>query len=135
MTQSSSFIARGGAFRRGVMSFVLGACALVVAFGGFAVAADPTGSYAVEGTNPGGGSSYRGTVSVEKTGETYRVVWVVGSTRYIGTGIGNKDFIAVSYTADGESGLALYGADGGNWIGVWTYSKGTKLGAEKWLRK
>lgn len=100
-----------------------------------AFAADPVGTYNVEGNNPGGGSQYRGTVTITKTGETYRVIWVVGGTRYIGTGIGNKDFLAVSYQSGNSSGLALYGADGGNWKGVWTTSSGDKMGAEFWKRQ
>lgn len=100
-----------------------------------AFAADPVGTYNVEGTNPGDKSSYKGTVTITKTGETYRVIWIVGGTRYIGTGIGNKDFIAVSYKSGDSSGLALYGADGGNWAGVWTYSGGDKMGAEFWKRQ
>ena len=44
-------------------------------------------------------------MTVRKTGETYSVVWVVGGTRYIGTGIGNKDFIAVSYRSGNNTGL------------------------------
>ena len=100
-----------------------------------ALAADPVGNYDVEGTNPGGGSRYSGTVSITKTGETYRVVWVVGSTRYIGTGIGNKDFIAVSYRSGSDTGLALYGADGGNWAGVWAYAGARQVGAEIWHRR
>jgi hypothetical protein len=100
-----------------------------------AFAADPVGDYRVEGANPGGSGGYRGTVSVSKTGETYRVVWVVGTTRYIGTGIGNKDFIAVSYRSGNDTGLALYGAEGGNWTGVWAYFGGKEVGAERWLRQ
>lgn len=100
-----------------------------------AFAADPVGSYNVEGTNPGGGSRYSGTVTITKTGETYRVVWIVGNTRYIGTGIGNKDFIAVSYRSGNDTGLALYGAEGGNWTGVWTYAGGREIGAEMWKRR
>ena len=100
-----------------------------------AFAADPAGQYAVEGKNPGGGSSYSGTVTVERTGETYRVVWIVGGTRYIGTGIGNKDFIAVSYRSGNSTGLALYGEDGGNWVGIWTYADGRQVGAERWKRQ
>ncbi len=98
-------------------------------------AADPVGTYNVEGTNPGNGSAYKGTVTISKTGETYKVIWVVGGTRYIGTGIGNKDFIAVSYKSDADTGLALYGADGGNWAGVWTYAGGDKMGSEIWKRQ
>ncbi|HEY6027707.1 MAG TPA: hypothetical protein VIV09_12480 [Pseudolabrys sp.] len=100
-----------------------------------AFAADPTGSYDVEGANPGGGGKYRGTVTVEKTGDTYRVVWIVGNTRYIGTGIGNKDFLAVSYKSGKDTGLALYGADGGNWAGIWTYAGGREVGPELWKRQ
>ena len=36
-----------------------------------AFAAEPIGSYKVEGANPGGKGQYTGTVSVTKTGETY----------------------------------------------------------------
>ena len=77
------------------ISAIIAAAALT--WSATAFAADPVGTYDVQGSNPGGGSSYRGTVTVEKTGETYRVVWVVGGTRYVGTGIGNREFLAVSY--------------------------------------
>jgi hypothetical protein len=98
-------------------------------------AGDPSGDYVVDGTNPGSGSTYTGTVKVEKTGETYRVIWVVGGTRYVGTGIGNKDFISVSYRSGNETGLALYGEKDDGWIGIWTYAGGTKVGAERWHRR
>jgi len=97
--------------------------------------ADPVGEYTVKGTNPGNGGSYSGTVTVEKTGQTYKVVWTIGSTRYIGTGIGNKDFIAVSYRSGNSSGLALYGAKGDNWDGVWAYSGSKQIGTERWERE
>lgn len=100
-----------------------------------AFAADPTGEYSVTGSNPGSSSRYSGTVTVEKTGQTYRVVWVVGGQRYIGTGIGDKDFLAVSYRSGNETGLALYGANGGNWSGVWTYANGRQIGTEVWQRE
>jgi hypothetical protein len=100
-----------------------------------AFAADPVGKYSIEGTNPGDGGKYGGTVSVEKTGQTYRVIWIVGGTRYIGTGIGDKDFLAVSYKSGSDTGLALYGSDGGNWSGVWTYAGGRQMGTEVWKRE
>lgn len=97
--------------------------------------ADPVGNYRVEGTNPGNNTPYRGTVKVERTGETYRVVWVVGGTTYVGTGIGNKDFLAVSYRSGDSTGLALYGDTGGDWLGVWTYANGRQVGSERWVRQ
>jgi hypothetical protein len=100
-----------------------------------AFAADPVGTYSVEGSNPGGGSKYTGAVTVEQTGETYRVTWVVGDVRFIGTGIGDKNFIAVSYRSGSDTGLALYRADGGNWDGVWAYAGGRTMGTEIWKRQ
>jgi len=114
--------------------FVASAAALLLSIA-TAFAADPVGSYSVIGNNPGGGSEYHGTVTVERTGQTYRVIWIVGGQRYIGTGIGNKDFIAVSYKSGSDTGLALYGADGGNWQGVWTYAGGRQIGSEVWKRE
>jgi hypothetical protein len=117
------------------MRFIAAFAAIMLLAITTAFAADPTGRYSVQGTNPGNGSAYSGTVTVEKTGETYRVVWVVGGTRYVGTGIGDRNFIAVSYRSGDSSGLALYGANGGNWDGVWTYSGGKQIGTERWMRE
>lgn len=113
--------------------FAVAAAALL--FSVTAAFADPVGKYSVKGTNPGTGTSYTGTVSVERTGDTYKIVWVIGGTRYVGTGIGNKDFLAVSYRAGSDTGLALYGPDGDNWIGVWTYAGGTEMGTDRWTRR
>jgi hypothetical protein len=90
------------------------------------------GEYDVEGTNPGSGSGYSGTVRVSRTGETYNVVWTVGGTRYVGTGIGNKDFLAVSYRSGNSTGLALYGQADGSWQGIWTYAGSREVGTERW---
>jgi hypothetical protein len=110
------------------------AVALLGFFATAAFAADPVGTYNVEGKNPSG-STYEGTVTVTKTGDTYQVVWEIGSTSYKGTAIGNKDFIAISYQSGDNTGLALYGEDGGNWQGVWTYAGGTSMGTEVWKRQ
>lgn len=67
-------------------------------------------------------------MTVEKTG---RPIASSGSSaaRVVGTGIGDKDFLAVSYKS-GNHRLALYGADGANWGGVWTYAD--EIGSEAW---
>jgi len=116
------------------MRFLFAAAALVLSTL-VALAADPVGRYRVEGTNPGGGSHYEGTARVEKTGDTYRVVWMVGHTRYVGTGIGNNEFIAFSYRSGRDTGLALYSADGDNWKGVWAYAGARTMGTEIWHRE
>jgi hypothetical protein len=63
------------------------------------------------------------------------VIWVVGGTRYVSTGIGDKDFIAVSYRSGNDTGIALYGESGGNWTGVWAYANGRTMAAEVWKRR
>ena len=115
-----------------LMRHLFAVCAAALLWSATAFA-DPVGRYAVEGTNPGGGAQYIGTVTVEKTGQTYRVIWVVGGTRYVD--IGDHDFIAASYKSGNDSGLALYGADGDNWSGVWAYAGVRQMGTEVWKRE
>ncbi len=114
-------------------STILGTIA-ALAFLGSAALADPVGRYAVEGKGPDG-SSYRGTASIEATGETYRVVWLIGNQKFIGTAVGNDDFFAVAYRSGNSTGVAVYGRDGDDWTGAWTYSGGTSIGAERLVRK
>lgn len=102
-----------------------------------AAVADPVGQYNATGTNPGNPNSvYKGTVAVQRTGDTYQVVWMVGGVRYVGTGIGieSANFLAVAYKSRSFSGLALYaGQPDGTWQGIWTTEGGTLIGSEKWI--
>src|SRR4051812_50132560 len=88
--------------------------ASVLLFGTAAFAADPVGDYEIEGSNPGGGGTYGGTVTVRKTGETYSVIWVVGGTRYVGTGIGNKGVMAGVFCSGNKTRPPLFGEGGGD---------------------
>ena len=99
-----------------------------------AFAGDPVGRYSVAGSNPGGKGRYAGTVTVEKTGDTFRVTWDIGSQSFIGTGIGSEKGLAVTYRSGNQTGLAIYGAKGDNWDGVWTYTGGRDVGGEVWTR-
>jgi hypothetical protein len=96
--------------------------------------AQMTGQYKVSGENPDG-STYRGAATVEKTGDTYKVTWTVGGDRFIGTGIGSPEAIAVGYRSGSNTGIALIGKEGENYQVVWTYLNGRKLGTEKWTRE
>ena len=100
-----------------------------------AFAGDPVGRYSVVGSNPGGNGRYSGSVTVEKTGDTFRVTWDIGSQTFVGTGIGSEKGFAVSYRSGGQTGLAIYGANGANWEGVWTYTGGKEIGGEVWTRQ
>jgi hypothetical protein len=112
--------------------FIAG-CVAVVLTGATALA-DPVGRYNVAGTNPSG-STYSGTVSVQKTGDTYKVTWNIGGTQYVGTAIGNDEFIAISYVSGSNTGLALLSEEDDEWKGIWTYAGGTKIGTEAWTKK
>jgi hypothetical protein len=98
-------------------------------------AGEPTGQYSVQGANPGGQGQYSGRVDVTRTGDTFRVVWQIGNQRFVGTGIGTDEAIAVSYSSGNSTGLAIYLQDGDGWRGVWTYAGGTQLGTENWARR
>jgi hypothetical protein len=100
-----------------------------------ALAGDPVGRYSVVGTNPGNKARYSGTVRVERTGETFRVTWDIGSQTFVGTGIGSEKGLAVTYRSGSQTGLAIYGANGNNWEGVWTYTGGQDIGGEAWTRQ
>lgn len=118
---------------RFVASRICGSIAALAFLGGAALA-DPVGSYRVEGKGPDGGS-YRGTATIDATGETFRVVWLIGKDKFVGTAVGNDDFFAVSYKSGSNTGVAVYGKDGDDWVGIWTYSGGTAVGAEKLIRR
>ena len=115
----------------------IGACALLLLaiVSPSAFAGDPAGSYNVTGSNPGGRGRYSGTVTVERTGDTFRVTWDIGNQTYVGTGIGSEKGIAVTYRSGNQTGLAIYGANGNNWEGVWTYTGGREVGGEAWTRR
>ncbi len=114
----------------------IGVCALLLIASAIpSFAGDPVGRYSLVGSNPGSKDQYSGTVTVERTGETFRVTWDIGSQTFVGTGIGNDKGFAVSYRSGSQTGLAMYGARGDNWEGVWTYSGGQEIGAEAWVRQ
>ena len=79
----------------------------------------------VEGQNPSG-STCAGTATIEKTGDTYRLVWTIDGTRFVGTGIGSDEGIAISYRSGSITGIAPldkepWGHGGMVWSGpTWT---------------
>jgi hypothetical protein len=93
-----------------------------------------TGQYKVEGENPDG-SKYGGSAQIEKTGDSWRVTWNIGGTRFTGTGIGSDEAIAIGYKSGSDTGIALLGKEGDKYFVVWTYLGGRKLGTEKWTRQ
>ena len=127
------------------------ASAAALAFLPLTAAAGPEGTYLAQGTGPGGQGAYSGTVTVQRTGQTYQVLWNVGGQEYIGTGLGasnvNGSFtmgpaspddiaIAISYVTNGSFGLTFYVEQpNGQWSGIWTYGGAQQIGTETWTRQ
>ena len=61
---------------------------------------------------------------------------VVGSNPGSGTtGTGSDKGFAVAYRSGNQTGIAIYGAKGEDWEGVWTYTGGRDIGGEAWIRR
>ena len=135
------------------ISAVAAACFLAVCFliGAPTLAlADATGTYNVVGRNADDGSTYKGTVEVTRSGATYKVVWVIGGQKSVGTGLGShfenagntyatgpasdKDTgLSVGYTNKDSYGIAIYYKQSdGSWKGVWTYGGSQRITSETW---
>jgi hypothetical protein len=127
-------MAEAGATRGWCMLKRLNLAFLALLMGMSVVWADITGNYQVQGLNPDG-STYSGTASVAKNGDTYRVTWVIAGTRFVGTGIGNDEALAVAYRSGNETGICLLAREGAGYGLVWAFAGGTRLGAEKWTRR
>ena len=70
-----------------------------------------SGSYAVNGVNPGVGA-YSGTLTITARGEVYDVYWTIANAQYSGIGIVVNDTLSVGYSAADHS-----------WLGVIAYRK------------
>jgi hypothetical protein len=114
-------------FRPAVAAILLLAAAVT------ASALDLEGTYAVRGTNPGGQGEYRGEVVITGNGDTYRVVWSVG-TAYVGTGVVLDNVLAVAYVDETQAavGIVAYRIfEGGDRLeGIWCPLGSSILGTE-----
>jgi hypothetical protein len=96
------------------------------------------GRYKVEGQNPGQSQAYRGEAVVKRTGETYSLVWQIGSGRQVGTGILTGSVLSVVFQSVGSqgSGVASFETSGDRIVGGrWTVIGGQATGTERWTRE
>ena len=91
------------------------------------------GSYSVAGQTPGG-QRYDGTVMLEPAGgNTWRVTWNAGggTARGIAILIPQGPLLVVGYTAERETGVAVYAVQpDGTLRGTWTQGSGGAIGTE-----
>jgi hypothetical protein len=86
-----------------------------------ATLAEGPGKYTVSGTNIKDKAEYHGTATLTQTGHmTWEVVEDIAGDTSEGFGIGDGKTIAVSFTTDGSSVVALYIANpDGSYTGMW----------------
>ncbi|MCJ2075533.1 hypothetical protein MKK68_07655 [Methylobacterium sp. E-016] len=94
------------------------------------------GRYKVEGQNPGQPQLYKGEAMIKRTGDTYSVVWQIGSGRQVGTGILTGTVLSVVFQAagsPGSGGVASFQIiDDKVATGKWAVTGGQTVGSEKW---
>ena len=111
--------------------------------------ADPAGTYDLTGLDPQSGNTYKGTVTVTRTDDTYSVVWKIGNDTIsgIGTGIRLTDGravlgpadaddvgLSVSYESGGQHGTATYFEQpDGAWHGIWAFIGWKRISTEDWV--
>lgn len=96
----------------------------------------PLGDWAVSGQNPADERTYKGQVSVIKSGDTYTVLWRFGSTTYIGTGVdlGNHFAVTLKPSESMLVGLLLLQKKESLWQGKWTQMGSQSVGIETWKK-
>lgn len=93
------------------------------------------GRYRIEGQNSGQAQVYQGEAVVRRTGEAYSLVWQIGSSRQIGTGLRTGSILSVAFqTVGGQgSGVASFETDGERIVGGrWTLIGAQATGLERW---
>ena len=64
--------------------------------------------------------------------EPWRISWAIGSEKYEGYAIGDKEVLSVMFTSSGRSGVALYVSDeNGGYNGMWAFRGDTRISKEK----
>lgn len=89
----------------------------------------------VASQSPIGGGSYTGTVTIEPTGDTYRLQWQLPRESYGGVGIRRGDVLAVGWGSGKGAGVVAYTVRPDGYDGVWATPGGQRLGTEVLKRK
>ena len=115
-----------------VASAVLAASPFAVAPAAHAI----EGVYRVEGHAPRSGDMYKGEAQIKRTGDTYSVVWRIGSSGHIGTGILRDNVLSVFFQPldrGSAAGVASFRIiDDKIAQGTWTMLGGKEVGEENW---
>lgn len=87
------------------------------------------GVHAVKGLNPDG-TSYQGTLTISKTGQTYQLQWEILGRSIKGVAIKVDDVLFAASAYEGSFGVVSYTFEGSEAKGLWTTTGASKLGTE-----
>ncbi|MFN8353652.1 MAG: hypothetical protein U0Y10_04380 [Spirosomataceae bacterium] len=88
------------------------------------------GTYDITGTNAGNNSPYKGTLTIQKTGSVYSLVWKTGNVSYNGVGILDGNTLAVGWGFGAAFGVVNYKINGNTAQGIWAMGGGMSTGTE-----
>ena len=95
------------------------------------------GVYRVEGHSPGSSETYKGQAQIKKTGDTYTVVWRIGESGHVGTGILRGNVLSIFFQPldrRAAPGIASFLVAGDKVTeGTWTVLGGNAVGVERWV--
>ncbi|GAB3951262.1 hypothetical protein GCM10028805_31020 [Spirosoma harenae] len=91
------------------------------------------GLYEVSGTNPDGGV-YRGTLTLQKTGDTFQAQWQVANQTINGVGFMSGDYMVIGYGPGQSFGTVEYAMAGNKARGRWAMGGGSQFGIENIMR-
>ena len=101
---------------------------------------DPTGDYAISGTNPDG-STYTGSVKIERWGDCFNVTRKIGDEKTTGTAVAFKGGLVMNISVGDDTPREAFGVlgvfvkEGDGRLGIWAKAGNQKIGAERWVRK
>ena len=94
------------------------------------------GLYRIEGHSPGSSDVYKGEAQIKKTGETYTVVWRIGESGHVGTGILTDNVLSVFFQPldrRAAPGVASFHVVNDKVVdGTWSVLGGNAVGSERW---
>lgn len=95
------------------------------------------GMYRVEGHSPGSRDVYKGEAQIKKTGATYSVVWRIGESGHVGTGILTENVLSVFFQPldrRAAPGIASFQVVEDKVVnGTWSVLGGNVVGVERWV--
>lgn len=99
-------------------------------------AAPIVGSYAIEGSCPGQGDVYRGTLTITKPDALFTLRWQLASGQTSSARAIEQDgWLAISYELDGSGGVMIARPTDTGWQGRWAYYRSDVVCVERWTRR